>query len=155
MGDLTMKREIEFRGKTKDGEWVYGSYLRRSYSIGFADKPTTCEEHYIFKRNIIDEKWFNTIKVGVIPETVGQYTGIKDKHGKKVYEGDIVEEGDKIGVVKFGEGTFDSGFYRYMGFYYEQENGKIDQNSIYDIDKDWAKIEVIGNIFDRESDNDC
>jgi hypothetical protein len=40
-----------------------------------------------------------------------------------------------------------------MGFYYEEENGKIDQNSIYDIDEDWAKIEVIGTVFDKESDN--
>jgi uncharacterized phage protein (TIGR01671 family) len=141
-----MKMEIEFRGRTLKGEWVYG------YHAKFRNYKNEVYSAIIPKDEETGEAYMEDLHP-VIPETVGQYVGIKDKNGKKVYEHDIVEEGDKIGVVKFGEGTFDSGFYRYMGFYYEEENGKIDQNSIYDIDEDWAKIEVIGTVFDKESDN--
>ncbi len=72
-----MNREIKFRGKRVDnGEWVYGFY------------------HCLYSshNHCIDDYSGNTYQV--IPETVGQFTGLLDKNGKEIYEFDIVRRLD-------------------------------------------------------------
>jgi uncharacterized phage protein (TIGR01671 family) len=98
-----MEREIKFRGKRLDnGEWVYGYYVK------YNDYSDNIHE------SIIDEYGY---MYDVDLATVGQYTGLKDKNGREICEGDIVmvesrdEEYDAIlavcpFLVMFSDGWF-------------------------------------------------
>lgn len=68
-------REIEFRGLRKDGKgWEYGDLIR--------DFPYHATGHSIQQHGVLIYE--------VIPESIGQYTGLKDKNGVKIFEGDVV-----------------------------------------------------------------
>ena len=119
-------REIEFRGKEKDNdEWIYGSLL--------IDET---QNSYV----IVDNQ--EGIGREVNPETIGQYTGLKDKNGKKIFEGDIVKWADYTMEIFWGEDIgIGYGFcWRPCGSnrdYQESMTGFIDE------------YEVIGNIYDN------
>lgn len=117
-------REILFRGKRKDnGEWVEGHY----------------GEYYSGKENVScisipKETISGSLCYDVIPETVGQYTGLTDKNGVKVFEGDI---------VCIFDGEYFSGVVKYSN---EQGSFTVDDTSLHY----WVSdIEVIGNIHDN------
>lgn len=148
-----MNREILFRGKRVDsGEWVEGYLFDDGYQ-----KP----KHVFVGGLIIDEykgtacdEWdINGIDFcDVEPNTVCQYTGLTDKNGKKIWEGDIIKYhfGEVYAPVKFGEyqSCFDSTSTCHVGFY-------VDWDKNHNFRKDlgyWIKLvdaEVVGNIFDN------
>ena len=119
-------RKIKFRGKRVDnGEWVYGDL------------------HHGF---IIDNGYINGREIR--PETVGQFTGLKDKNGVEIYEGDIVTacwydkepNHDMTGIVEFTEGWMSYWIADYDKKEFSELNGQGHDR--------WT-IEVIDNIYDN------
>ena len=118
-------REILFRGKRKDNaEWVYGNFVRGcvndfAYIVEFGNKELC--------RNYVE----------VIPSTIGQYSGLTDKNGTRIFEGDIVtlpayQGGKKKSIVYFKNGKF-----------------AVDGSNYNFKDICPKRMEVIGNIHDN------
>ena len=126
-------REIKFRGKRiSNGKWLYGDLMHDTVG-GCYVFPIDCAA--LYKENAI------------LPETMGQYTGLKDKNGKEIYEGDIIRSFDSDGdailhCIVWEEARFVA---LYKGRYFRSKCF-LKQDWLDEYDK-----EVIGNIYDNKN----
>jgi len=120
-------REILFRGKRVDNDkWVEGDYTDNKF-----DEPSIWNDGYAYEIN---------------DSTVGQYTGIKDINGTKVFEGDVLKCRDSYDEIYYEtEVQFDGAFsvevigcdYEYTSLIFAEDNDDI------------INFEVIGNKYDK------
>ena len=130
-----MNRVIKFCGKRVDnGEWVYGYWVSNGM------------HSYIFSGKLNITGLYPTLeKRKVIPETVGQFTGLHDKNGIEIYEGDIVNcdfEDRGRGAIGFALNNQQTMIFKYKGGYYGEPICDLDYFTV-------RFCEVIGNIHDN------
>ena len=122
-------REILFRGKRVDnGEWIEGDLIQSRDKTYIHPKANSfrVSETGLSKLIVLRE---------VFPETVGQYTGLTDKNGKKIFEGDIIRSNSERGYIE----------------YYPNDCAfeVVDDHGFYWLISEMSNIEVIGNIHDN------
>lgn len=136
-------REILFRGKRADnGEWVSGSF-----EVDHYDSPDGIKDEYKITDTycLIDDfgvgPYMSGLSERVDPTTVGQFTGLLDKNGSKIFEGDIVTGADFDEEDGYAKIVWDEKTARF----------NIEAKSVaYDFDNYRGnEIEVIGNIYDN------
>lgn len=128
-------KEVLFRAKTDNGEWVEGFYVK-------------CRRHHyilpIYDNQGFDERYADWIEVE--EETICQYTGLTDKNGRMIFEGDVLRFVNRhnnhkwLCTVEFLKGDFICRYIEHDGF------GECNHFCSWHEKVEW---EVIGNVFDN------
>lgn len=122
--------EILFRGKTLTGKWVEGAYYKQEEFYG------TPEDAHIIIKSKEDISYDQALDYSVVmPETVGQYIGLCDRNGRKLFEGDIVEYKEEYGQITYSDTE--------AMFVVEFDTWCTDFDHLYG-----RELEVVGNIHD-------
>lgn len=160
-------KEILFRGKRVDnGEWVYGYYVKPTHHW----HEHGIHDDWIIRTAFQNGGYFNVVeRYAVVPETVGQFTGLTDKYGKKIFEGDIIRYCDEdycyyyedctefFGEVVQEYGAFGVGTQNELPLEFENWCSNDNFVSLWEIY--WnlncsydglPMIEIIGNIYDNK-----
>lgn len=134
-------REILFRGKNIDnGKWIYGGYVhlhKTTYCYAGSDDGNNDIHRIVFERMTDWNLPNQHMMADVLPETVGQFTGLVDNNGVRIFEGDIVRAFTRfseiyVSSVAYHDGTFWFKNWSWTKFLFKFE-----------------KVEVIGNIHDN------
>ncbi|MGF2716531.1 hypothetical protein ACQUY5_30685 [Bacillus cereus] len=115
-----MKRTIKFRGKNLSGNWHYGFYI----FVG--------NKHMI----LAETENGDVYQVEVLPETVGQYVGIKDRDGTEMYEGMTLDNGFVISYVDDSDGA---NLGLEVGFY--EQRADFESYGLLDVGGDYKVLE--------------
>ena len=128
-------REILFRGKrTINGDWVYGDFVHGN------ERKSLRDSIFVYDS---ETQSFNDYEIN--PSTLGQYTGLTDKNGKRIFEGDIVKAQDEILGSPFCDGMTGKVVYDEAAYFIELKD-PMNSQWLYD---ECAVYEVIGNIHDN------
>lgn len=134
-------REILFRGKREDnGEWIEGDYA---------------EPHMKYAANLFPREagadYDEYEGIAVIHETVGQYTGLKDLSGRKIFEGDIVESraSEIQSEWKYWKVEYIDGSYIFRRDTFYRKKYKHEENLLCADQIELYGLCVVGNIHDN------
>lgn len=129
-------REILFRGKSiETNEWEYGDLIIPDW-----------KNKYLYEQVMLIKERDSGCEIEVVPETVGQFTGLIDKNGTKIFEGDIVTT--KFFGKDFGNVCNFNEYDIFQIIYYQARFCTESIRRRFEMD-DRAKYEVIGNIHDN------